>query len=351
MDTSTSEGASIGNPEAAHDLYGLGVRLGFYLQALGMLLYNFAGGTDYGRGLKVASGAITVSVLASWYVFAARSIFSPCEAFIVLQVLAALSYPAEMTLLNPRTILGEIIGLVIMLLADLGSSAALWWTFVRLVNTLPTLGTENLAFFFARVTINGWFRYLVLVICAVDTYTTFQLARKVVCVFDYCGECYTEWRAGNRNGVTFQFYDEDWDKISGILGWDRKKKEDLVNPKYVIRAMSVLVWIYAIVSVELTISWNHLSPSNDLQSPAQLIPLVTGIIVLADSCFVRAYNRVAASFHRFMHLKVINYLRDAPSKVMGGLRKGVGWIDSHGRAILGGIHVLKWIRGRRHRNG
>ena len=37
---------------------------------------------------------------------------------------------------------------------------------------------------------------------------------------------------------------------------------------------------FTIAMVEKTIAWNHLSPVTDLQSPGQLIPLVTAIAIL-----------------------------------------------------------------------
>lgn len=265
-----------GNPDAAQDLYGLGVRVGVYLQALGMILYNYGDKEDYGKGLKVASGSITLSILASWYVFAARAVFSPSEAVIVLLVLMSVSFPAKMTLLNPRTIVGETIGLIALLLPELATCAALVWTFARLVDTLPALQTPGVMFFFAKVSLHGWFRYLALVYCIIDALTSLSFAYKVARVTTIAWNCYKEARK--------EASQQEEEQIGEIIRWD-----DLGTT---IRLLRWLIWVLEVVAVELTVRWNHLSPTSDLQAPGQLIPLVTGVIILIDSAFV-AGRRVA----------------------------------------------------------
>lgn len=251
----------IGSPDAAQDLYGIGVRIGVYLQAFGLILYNYSDKEDAGKGLKVASGSITVSILASWFVFAANSFFSPSEAVITLLLLLSLSFPAKTTLLNPQTILGETLGLVTLLLSELGVCSALLWTFAKLVNTLPTLGTDNVVFFFARVSINGWFRYLALVYVVIDAATSISFAIKIVRLLP------KSWAS-----------EVDASEVQGILEW-----KDVDGP---IRHLRWLVWVLVVIVVELTIKWNHLMPSNNLQSPGQLIPMATGIIIFIDSSIV-----------------------------------------------------------------
>ncbi|KAI1118535.1 hypothetical protein F5Y14DRAFT_217817 [Nemania sp. NC0429] len=313
----------VGSPEAAQDLYGLGVRVGFYLQALGMILYNYGNGEDYGKGLKLASGSITLSILASWFVFAAYQSFSPSEAVIVLLVLISLSFPAKATLLNPRTIADETTGLIILVIVELGTCSALLWTFARLVNTLPTFGTDNVVFFFAKVAINGWFRILALVYCVIDAATSILLVSKVSRVIAMAWG----YRSGNvsrvRNmnsessamaipaitaastgnlilasrAVTSPRDDEAIpplapssgeaikndgleSEIIKIMNWDNMKSET--------RYLGWLIWILVVVAVELTVRWNHLSPSTDLRAPGQLIPFITGIIIFIDSIFIVA---------------------------------------------------------------
>ncbi|KAI1183154.1 hypothetical protein F5B17DRAFT_152468 [Nemania serpens] len=311
----------IGSPEAAQDLYGLGVRVGFYLQALGMILYNYGNGEDYGKGLKLASGSITLSILASWFVFAAYQSFSPSEAVIVLLVLISLSFPAKTTLLNPRTIADETTGLIILVIVELGTCGALLWTFSRLVDTLPTFGTDNVVFFFAKVAINGWFKILALVYCVIDATTSVLFVYKVTCViaiaWDYksgklsrVGNMACEYSATTIPAVVSTptvdltpastmvatLQDEESapatapctrEVVESVKMESRiKEKMDWESMRNTIRYLGWLIWILVIVAVELTVRWNHLSPSTDLRAPGQLIPFVTGIIIFIDSIFV-----------------------------------------------------------------
>ncbi|KAI0449235.1 hypothetical protein F5B21DRAFT_520550 [Xylaria acuta] len=287
----------VGSPEAAQDLYGLGVRVGFYLQALGMILYNYSNKEDYGKGLKLASGSITVSILASWFVFVAYRSFSPSEAVIVLLVLISLSFPAKTTLLNPRTIVGETTGLTILLVIELGTCSALLWTFAWLVNTLPTFGTDNVVFFFAKVAINGWFRILALVYCVIDAVTSISFAYKVTRViakaWGYKTGELTPATAPQAGDTVANGNLES--EIEEIIKWS--------GMKTMIRWLGWLTWILVVVAVELTVRWNHLSPSTNLQAPGQLIPFATGIIIFTDSIFVvgrQAWPRYEKLFFKFM---------------------------------------------------
>ncbi|KAK0645223.1 hypothetical protein DIS24_g8120 [Lasiodiplodia hormozganensis] len=287
----------IGNSDAGQDLYGLGVRIGFYLQSLGMLLYMYSGQKDYGQGLKVASGSITISMLASWFGYAARGLLSPAEAVIILLIIISLNFPAKATLANSRTIVGEMLGLVTMLVVELATCAALLWTFARLVDgDLPTLGTPNVVFFFGEVGLNGWFRYLVLVYCAIDALTSLSFAYKVIRVAQVVGDLYFEDRS--QEGYDDQSQEERDQKkekkqaklneIEKIMGWKDIEKFALF--------LAWPLWVLVVVAVELTIRWNHLTPSNDLRTPGQLMALITGIVIVTDAALVAGRNVI----RRFM---------------------------------------------------
>lgn len=249
-----------GNPDAAQDLYGLGIRIGLYSQALGWIIYSHFDE----KGLKLASGSITIPILVSWFVFAYKQLFSSCEAFIVLAILASLNFPAKATLqdFNPKEMGTEVIGVIMLVMVELGICGAFLWLFSTLVNSLPTLQTENIAFFFAKVSLNGWFRFLALVYCILDAGTS------ILFCYNLCRAAkvyYRLKRTGNNNT----------EEVRKILG-----REDYI---YVLHWA---VWVLAVLGVELTIIWNHLAPVTDFQSPGQLIPFITGIIILVDSIFV-----------------------------------------------------------------
>ena len=48
---------------AAHGLYGIGVRVGLYLQGLGMIFFGILRSRSSGSGFKLATGSITISIL------------------------------------------------------------------------------------------------------------------------------------------------------------------------------------------------------------------------------------------------------------------------------------------------
>lgn len=62
----------IGNPNAASNLYGLGIRLGQYFQGLGMILLADRPNKRCGTGLKLAGGSIGLARLSSWTIFARK---------------------------------------------------------------------------------------------------------------------------------------------------------------------------------------------------------------------------------------------------------------------------------------
>ena len=154
---------SIGNENAAADVYGLGVRLGFYLQGFTQLLHIIPLRKDSGRGVKLACASIAISILASWSVLARDKLISPCETFLVTFILNSVSLPAGLAILNPDAIVGEGIGLMLFILTMVWTNVATTWTYTKLWHTLPLLDTENVVFFFAPVSVTGWFRIFALV--------------------------------------------------------------------------------------------------------------------------------------------------------------------------------------------
>lgn len=255
---------SVGNPNAAQDLYGVGVRIGLYLQALGMMLSNHTDREGRGKGLKMASGTITLSVGASWFVYAAQAKFSPSEAVCVLLMLSTLLAPSTMTLLTPTTINGEKPGLLALAISDTSITAAWLWIFGRLVSTLPKLGTKNLVFFFAPVRLDGWFRYLALVLCIVNAILSLQLLAKIIRIL--------------------RLRKPTADQIEKVVGWS-DKHTTLVAAQWMLFPLLV-------TAVEVTLWWNNLAGSTDFQSPGQLIPLITGTMVFIDG-LVAVLRRVS----------------------------------------------------------
>ncbi|KAK6513716.1 hypothetical protein TWF506_008154 [Arthrobotrys conoides] len=281
------EGA--GNANAAQDLYGTGVRIGLYLQSLGLMLYKYSDRTreSYSKGLKLASGSISAAILSSWFVFAAEQAFSPCEAFIVVLMLGVLLFPANTAQISVQNFAEETLGLVTVLLANLGISAALLWLFCYLVVTLPELGTENVIFFFARVNLKGWFRWLALVYCAIDVVSVLVFSWRFVRLIKLSWDCRSRKTKRTDNSLSpeqHQEFDKNLERqIFKIMDWDKLTKWSF--------ALEYIGWIWVVTVVELTLRWNHLEPASDLRVPGQLIPFITGVIILIDSLFTMEFER------------------------------------------------------------
>ncbi|KAM3546820.1 hypothetical protein ARSEF1564_000396 [Beauveria bassiana] len=263
---------AVGNESAAQDLYGLGVRVGFYMQGLAMILYLYGEETNHGKGLKVASGSMTASILASWFVYAAQAKFSPCEALVVLLFLTNLFFPAKITLLNPRAIAGEMIGLAMLIINEVGICTALIWLFSSLVSDLPLLETPSVIY--RNTSLCGWFRWVALAYCIVDVLTSFIFIKKVARLLRIA------WQYCKSHRLT----NDEVDRITHIVQWSGERT--------LLKAMLWLVFTFITITVEMTIHWNHLSPSADLQAPGQLIPLTTGAILLVDSSFVAGREQI-----------------------------------------------------------
>lgn len=272
----------IGSPDAAQDLYGLGVRLGLYLQGMGMI-FSMVRSRKAGIGVKLATGSICISILVSWTVLASHREFSPCEAYLELFLLSSVLAPGKMVLFNPDSLIGETIGLICLLITELWWEAAGLWLFARLYTTLPTLGTENVTFFFAKVFIGGWFRILMLVLAVLGLPSEVIFAYRVIRAL---GVAIAVYRRGGTEMT------EEERKTAAVYGDDMLPFAETILEgekasfqrylEILRRILPILVWIYSVTTVETTISWNRLTPSTDLRSPGQLIPFATGIIVFVD---------------------------------------------------------------------
>jgi hypothetical protein len=258
-------------------MYGLGVRIGFYIQALAMILYSHGHRNGPGKGLKLASGSICIALLFAWFVSAARAAFSPSEAAIVLLILLTIWVPGKLTLMNIYTTPGEAIGLVSLLLFEIAFRAAQLWLFTNLVITLPHLGTENVIFLFVPVRIDGWFRWVALAYCSIAAIFMFGFVYAVILI-----ALLTLRKESDGDHHAYMA------NIEIILG----AKE----VPFWVKFLHLVNLVFVVVAIELTIKWNHLVPSTNLQSPGQLIPLVTGILICIDGCYVAAKAQFPSFF-------------------------------------------------------
>jgi hypothetical protein len=304
---------SIGNQNAAADVYGLGVRLGFYLQGFTQLLHIIPLRKDSGRGVKLACASIAISILASWSILAADKLISPCEAFLVTFILNSVSLPAGLAILNPDAIVGEGIGLMLFILTMVWTNVATTWTYAKLWHTLPLLDTKNVVFFFAPVSVTGGFRIFALLL----SLFSWLLLLAEVPFFLIIGKTALRCYFKGMNEIS----DEDRKRlkesemmaikvvIMPLLKRIMRKRGLAPGPEFPIGSpperertrktlgrlswllpigllpAAIFSWALLIVMAEKTISLNNLSPATDLSAPGQLIPLVAGLSVALDSVF------------------------------------------------------------------
>jgi hypothetical protein len=240
---------------------------------LGMIFYMLRSRSS-GSGVKLASGSISISILSSWTIMASNVGFSPCEAYLNLLLLSAIVAPAKMALFDVDSLVGEGVGLLAVFVTELWLCAAYGWLFARLYRVLPLLGTENVTFFFARVSLDGWFRIFMLVLCVLmDWPSTIWWSIKVIRALRVLIAVYRRGASEMTKSEREEANIYDLKGTVAIPQW---------WTKFVRRGVPIFLWIYSVTTVETTITWNHLSPSTELTSPGQLIPLVTGIIIFID---------------------------------------------------------------------
>src|SRR5271156_1660250 len=262
--TTTSQGP--GSSVAASDLYGIGVRLGLYLQTLGMLLSCISilwqqKGAAAGA-VKLATSSNMIAILVSWTILVRQNAISPVEGWLVLNLVAMLMIPAFVAVFNPYIGVEETVGVTALLVAITWTDIGCVWFWARLYRELPALGTSGRVWYFAPVSITGWFRLFMLV---VYSWNTFGLSAIFILLY---GLVYALRR---KIKVDLSIPPEE------ALGW----------------RITVLVcflywcinWIVGIAASEEIIKLNGLSPQTNLATPGQSIPLVLGVTTLLDGMF------------------------------------------------------------------
>ncbi|KAI6786015.1 uncharacterized protein J7T54_006354 [Emericellopsis cladophorae] len=255
--------SEVGNPEAASDLYGLGVRVGIYLQAFGTYFYilrSQAGGT------KLTSSGLMIAMLASWSILVSRDSISPAEALAIHTIASVPGAPAVMASFASNATVGEGTGILAIAIAVAWRDVAMLAFWAKLYRLLPSLGTPNKTWFFVQVDIDGWFRIFSLVMTVTSVLNLFTFLPVLWKVMKLCINSY--WH-GSRP-------EEDDEPLSDLrrLIW------------IVLCVMIPGLLAITIALVEMTIKYNHLTPAVDMTKAGQAIPLAVGIITFLDGFLV-----------------------------------------------------------------
>jgi len=160
-----------GNPNIAGDLYGVGLRVGAYLQIFGMLLSCIRSENRSRAGILLLSSAVCLSLFFALSIVVARREISPCEAWLVLTLAAAYGSP-RFCAVNEDNKPKAGIATVCCLVSLLWQQVFYFWFWTTGYRKLPLLGTDNQVWFFAPVDLAGWFRIFMLVVTCLETFVT-----------------------------------------------------------------------------------------------------------------------------------------------------------------------------------
>ncbi|KAL7950048.1 hypothetical protein V8C42DRAFT_309330 [Trichoderma barbatum] len=243
-----------GNP----DLYGLGIRIGIYIQMMTVQLSGLASAVfrtedSLGQGTIIfvlAAGIVLIRLLQ-----AAQEI-QPVEVFPILTLLLA-----QVGVCRVPYWKGQTTALIYMF--EVGGLIALFaWFWWHGMDTLPRACPDDKAFFFAKVSIWHWFRTLNKV------GSVFAIIGGVVSVVFYFAALilFTFVRAAN-------FVQ----KFRGNTADGKSKEED--NPMG-FGPVDFLVNIGAIVYVEMALKWNNISGVHSLVAPGQFMPFFIALAQL-----------------------------------------------------------------------
>ncbi|KAF4589307.1 hypothetical protein GQ602_003196 [Ophiocordyceps camponoti-floridani] len=253
------------------DLYGLGIRIGLYIQMItvqlsGVLSASFRVEDHIGQGtiIFVASTVIILVRLINASISSATSADDDAalDAVEVFPVLTLLLVQTGVCRVSSRNRLAMLVWV-----AELVGLAALynyfWW---RGMDMLPRSCPDDKAFFFARVSIWGWYRSLN------KAFGVFAAIGVAFTAVAYCGSAIYELVRWILYLVVRQNDDSSSGGGGGSDGNSVKQK-----PSPAIGSIDLLANVGAIVYVEVSLRWNNITGVHSIDSPGQFMPLVIAL--------------------------------------------------------------------------
>ncbi|OTA08613.1 hypothetical protein A9Z42_0003170 [Trichoderma parareesei] len=240
------------------DLYGLGIRLGIYIQMVSVQISGLA--SIVMQSEDSLSQGVIIFVLATGIVLVrllrAAADIQAVEVFPILTLLLAQLGVCRVAGRNGQTTahiyVFEVAGLIALF-------AWFWW---HGMDTLPRKCHDDKAFFFAKVSIWHWFRTLNKV------GSVFAIIGGVFLVLFYLGAVML---------LNFVLATNYFRQFQGETGGRGSRGGNGVVD---LSSIDFLVNVGAIVYVEMALKWNDISDVHSLASPGQFMPFFISIAQL-----------------------------------------------------------------------
>ncbi|KAF2839407.1 hypothetical protein M501DRAFT_789163 [Patellaria atrata CBS 101060] len=257
----------IGNPDAAQDTYGIGIRVGLYLQSIaGMIIMIRPLRSPAGGPPMIFSTVIFISVLAAWCRLVIKKDISAAETLVICNILGTNMTTVGTSIINSG-IRGNALGLVLYNATSLWFNGVFMWFWPVGRSKLPKLDTINVTWFFTRVSIDGWYWKMMAALTALSSFLVLfsvynSLTKAVIPISKWW------W-----NDI---LDDDEW-TISG------EGRSNLASQLLYPTVTGLIMFPFFVATAEMTIQYNNLEPFGDMGTPGQLIPFVAGLASLVDS--------------------------------------------------------------------
>ncbi|KGQ10703.1 hypothetical protein BBAD15_g3952 [Beauveria bassiana D1-5] len=280
--TSLAERAEFSCPvEGQPDLYGLGIRIGIYIQMLAVqisgLLSIVLRQDDYlGESVVLfilAVGSVLIKLIVHKQILAVEA--APMVALLLAQV----------SVCRAVSRMGFVVG-VIFAVEFCGLSSLFvwfWWHGMDVLGRSPC--ADDKAFFFAKVSLWGWFRTMNKVFAVFTAIAAGMMAIiSPIQVYTVASVQYLLYWYQRLRGRVGPLEQNNGDQNSDMN--DRDWKVDIQS------AFEISINIGVIAFVEMTLKWNNITNVHSLRDPGQFMPLMISLAQLVAIIY-QGVSRVA----------------------------------------------------------
>lgn len=279
--TSLAERAEFSCPvEGQPDLYGLGIRIGIYIQMLAVqisgLLSIVLRQDDYlGESVVLfilAVGSVLIKLIVHKQILAVEA--APMVALLLAQV----------SVCRAVSRMGFVVG-VIFAVEFCGLSSLFvwfWWHGMDVLGRSPC--ADDKAFFFAKVSLWGWFRTMNKVFAVFTAIAAGMMAIMYIFVYTVASVQYLLYWYQRLRGRVGPLEQNNGDQNSDMN--DRDWKVDIQS------AFEISINIGVIAFVEMTLKWNNITNVHSLRDPGQFMPLMISLAQLVAIIY-QGVSRVA----------------------------------------------------------